>query len=396
MSLESTHRRLWWNYLSEAIFVPVTLAGLVLVLMLPVLRPPTGNEVLNGHDLVNQQYPLYSFIFDSVRNGNGLPLWNPYQFGGQSIPGNPQSTIFYAPAWIMALTDVPHGVGWLVILHLWLGGWGMAAFVGQLGASRVGALVGGIVYTFSGVIAAHLNAGHLNYLMCAAWLPWMAAGYLWSIGRTNWFIRALAGGAAVGMCILAGHPPMLYFGLLWLAVMFLYVVFGTKQTTFFQAFRPLVVMLAVGGLLGAVLLLPVAEFTTRSTRVDGGLGFSNSYAMPPEQLVTLVIPNLFGEPNRGYWGVPFYEELTAYMGILPLVALFLDPAAGGGGAADRICGGWRDRQSGHKRRIIHGSALSAAGVQPFPRAITGAVFCGGGWRGISGAAGDGFADGRPR
>src|SRR5512147_1893404 len=117
-------------------YVPLILAALVLLFMLPFLRPPTGNEVLNGHDLVNQQYPLYSLIFDSVRSGAGLPLWNPYQFAGQSIASNPQSTIFYPPAWIMLPLGVPRGVGWLFIFHLWWGGWGMVQFVRRLGATQ--------------------------------------------------------------------------------------------------------------------------------------------------------------------------------------------------------------------------------------------------------------------
>src|SRR5688500_16281511 len=124
--------------------VPLILAGLVLLFMLPFLRPPTGIEALDGHDLVNQQYPLYSLIFDSIRNGDGLPLWNPYQFGGQSIVSNPQSTIFYPPAWIMLPLGVTRGVGWLFALHIWWGGWGIALFMRCLGATNVGALAGGI------------------------------------------------------------------------------------------------------------------------------------------------------------------------------------------------------------------------------------------------------------
>jgi len=94
-------------------WIPLVLLGLVLLFMLPFIHPPTGNEVLDGHDLVNQQYPLFSLIFDSVRDGNSLPLWNPYQFAGQSIVSNPQSSVVYPPAWIMVLIGVPRGVGWL-------------------------------------------------------------------------------------------------------------------------------------------------------------------------------------------------------------------------------------------------------------------------------------------
>jgi hypothetical protein len=304
-------------------YVPLSLAALVLLFMLPFLRPPTGNEVLNGHDLVNQQYPLYSFIFDSLRNGNGLPLWNPYQFAGQSIASNPQSTIFYPPAWIMLPLGVPHGVGWLFILHLWWGGWGMAQFARRLGATQAGSLAGGIIYTFSGVLAAHLNAGHLNYLMCSAWLPWLAVAYLWGVGRKKWVFAALPGAAAFGLCILTGHPPMLYFGVVWLAMMAVYVAW-TRHALPLQAIRLLLAILIGGGILGAALLLPVADFTVRSTRTSAAsLGFSNSYSIPAGQVLTLAFPNLFGEPNNGYWGVPFYEELTAYVGLLPLIALFV-------------------------------------------------------------------------
>jgi hypothetical protein len=98
--------------------IPLVLAALTLLYMMPFVRPPTGREALDGHDLVDQQYPLLSFIFDSVRDGRGLPLWNPYQFAGQSTVANPQSTLFYPPAWIMVPLGVPRGVGWLIVIHL--------------------------------------------------------------------------------------------------------------------------------------------------------------------------------------------------------------------------------------------------------------------------------------
>lgn len=303
-------------------WIPLVLLGLVLLFMLPFLRPPTGIEVLDGHDLVNQQYPLFSLIFDSVRDGKGLPLWNPYQFAGQSIVSNPQSSVVYPPAWIMALTGVPRGVGWLAILHLWLGGWGMAMFIRRLGASSVGALIGGIIYTFSAFTAAHLNGSTLNYLMCWALLPWMAAAYLWSIKQPNWTPSLLAGGI-VGITILSGHPPMFYFGVLWLTALWIYLSL-TREVKPLFGMRTLFIMLVVGAILGAALWLPVADFTLRSTRTGAAsLGFSNSYALPPGQALTLLFPNLFGDPVNGYWGVPFYEELTIYIGVLPLVTVFL-------------------------------------------------------------------------
>src|SRR5256885_1566856 len=128
------------------LIIPAVLAALTLLYMLPFIRPPTGREALDGHDLVNQQYPLLSLIFDSVRDGQGLPLWNPYQFAGQSIVGNPQSTLFYPPAWIMVPLGVPRATGWLIALPLWLGAGGMAELARRCGALRACSLIGGIVY----------------------------------------------------------------------------------------------------------------------------------------------------------------------------------------------------------------------------------------------------------
>src|SRR5215510_3959042 len=172
----------------RSLIPPGALLLLVMLFMWAFVRPPTGREVLDGHDLVYQQYPLLSFIFDSVRDGRGLPLWNPYKFAGQSTVANPQSTLFYPLAWIAVPLGVPRGVGWLIVLHLWNGAWGMMQFARRLGASNGGGFIGGMVYSFSALMGAHLGAGHLNYLLCAAWLPWIAAAYLWSVQRHRSFI----------------------------------------------------------------------------------------------------------------------------------------------------------------------------------------------------------------
>jgi hypothetical protein len=309
---------------------PVVLAALTLLYMAPVVLAPPAQLVLDGHDLLNQQYPLYSFIFDSVREGRGLPLWNPYQFAGQSTVTNPQSTLFYPLAWLMALVDVGHAVGWLAALHLWLGGGGMAVFVRRLGASRGGALAGGIVYEFSALLGAHLDAGHINYVLCQAWLPWTAAAYLQSVSRQSWLRPALWGAMALGLCVLSGYPPLWYFAGLWLLALWLFIVITASDHSLRAAVRallPLLVIASGGAILGAVLLLPVEQFSLLSTRAQSpSLAFSGSYPLTGSQVLTLLVPNLFGQPRLpgdGYWGVPFYEELTAYVGVLPLLALFL-------------------------------------------------------------------------
>ncbi|MHB8625395.1 MAG: YfhO family protein [Aggregatilineales bacterium] len=312
--------------------IPALLALLTALFMIAVFRPPTGREFLDGHDLVNQQYPLWSFIFDNVRDGHGLPLWDPYLFAGQSVATNPQAALAYPPLWLMIPLGVPRAAGWLAALHLWFGGWGMAWFTRRMGASPFGALCGAIVYEFSAVLSAHLGAGHLNYLLCQAWLPWIAVAYLWAVERRgrHSLLTILTGAVALGLCALTGYPPLLYFAGIWLVGLWLYTIFSAhtdRVRVAFRAMRPLIGITVGGAILGAATLLPTAQLTLGSTRTQqSGLAFSNSYALPGGQTITLLFPNLFGYPklpDQGYWGLPFYEEVTTYVGILPLLAIFL-------------------------------------------------------------------------
>lgn len=316
-------------------WIPAVLALLTVLFMLPFIDPDVPGAALDGSDLLNQVYPLTSLIFDRVHDAKSVPLWNPYQYLGQSIATNPQSSLFYPPAWIMAPLGVPRGAGWLLVIHLWWSGWGFALFARRIGASPAGALAGGIVYEFSAFAAAHVGAGHFNFMLVYAWLPWIAAAYLWACGQCRWLIAGLPGAAALSMSILAGYTPLVYLGLLWLAGLWLTLLWqggiaaapgGEYRAVAWRTLRPLLVIGIGGALLSAVLLLPVGEFALRSTRAqDATLTFSNSFPLPAGQLLTLVIPNLFGHPrlaDHGYWGLPFYEELTAYLGILPLVAIF--------------------------------------------------------------------------
>jgi hypothetical protein len=145
--------------------------------------------------------------------------------------------------------------------------------------------------------------------------------------QRNSYAAAVLAGIVMALAFLAGHTAsFLYLGLA-LAAYALYQAWKSWRETQEPAagLRPLLlgaVMFLTGLGLGAVQLLPTWEFVSLSTRQAGDYAFAANHSWSPGYLVTLFIPNFFGEPGQvGYWGDGVYEELILYAGVLPLVLI---------------------------------------------------------------------------
>ncbi|MCC7447132.1 MAG: YfhO family protein [Anaerolineae bacterium] len=319
--MEHTFERRPW-------LLPVVLALLTVILLKPVIVPPGPDQALDSNDLPAQFYPFYTFVRQSLQAGE-LPLWNPHQFIGYPVAGNPQIGLFYPATWLTWLVGVARGLNLSLAFHTWLAAWGMARLIRRFGSSYVGALLTGIIYAMSGFAGARYFAGHYTLLLVFAWIPWVMVAYLYALDRCTW--RAtLPGIAALGLAILAGHPPMLVYLGLCLVALWLWYVAQTDdlRRAAWDAGERLIVIAIGGAILGAALILPAAELTGLSSR--GGntndLAFINSFALPPAQVIGLALPNFFGNPKTGpssypYWGADFFQEFAAYAGLLPLLAI---------------------------------------------------------------------------
>lgn len=312
--------------------MPVACVGLALLLLqaavAPIGDPTTG---LDGSDFTGNFYPLYGYTADQVARGE-LPLWNPYQFIGFPVAGNPQAAIFYPPTWVIWLATgaglpLAKVMGAMVMAHVALSAGGAAAFTRQSGATYTAALLAGVIYAMSGWVGARIYAGHYTILTVMAWMPWVFTGYQRALCHRT--IRSLfLPTAALGMAALAGHPQMVLYTVIGMVVIL--VVASYQSDEGIAAFGTGVLRLGIIGLgailLGAALLLPTAELVQFSARTDTDRGFVNSFALAPSQLVTLMFPFFYGNPRVEpyyYWGHDFFEELTAYAGLFPLMALVI-------------------------------------------------------------------------
>ncbi len=306
--------------------LPLSLSLLTIVFLRPALIPPAAGQALDGADFRAVFYPLQQYIRQTVQAGD-LPLWNPHEFIGHPIAGNPQVALFYPATWFMWLVGVERGLGLSLVFHTWLAAWGMARLARSFGSSYVGALLAGIIYAMSGWAAARYYAGHYTLLVVMALIPWAMVAYRSALAHGTWQ-SALPGIAVFGIAVLAGHPPMMVYMVILLVSLWAYYVLQSDDMprAAWYAGRLLAIIGLGGTVLGAALLLPAAELTAVSSRSGADLAFANTFALPPAQFLGLALPGFFGNPKVGpyyYWGADFYEELNAYAGLLPLLAIAL-------------------------------------------------------------------------
>lgn len=310
--------------------VPLILAVLVVLILQPALWPEQDGGGLQGRDFVGNFYPLYGYTTERVLDGE-FPLWNPRQFAGFPVAGNPQAALFYPPTWAIwglgaAGVSVARAMGLMVVLHVWWGAWGAAILARRTGANTVGAIVAGVLMATGGWMASRVYAGHYTVITAGAWIPFILAGYADLLARRGPRAWLMALGA-MGAAALAGHPQMVLYAVLGVGVMWALAAWdaGNVRAAWADLWR-LGAIGAGGMLLGAALVLPTAGLTTISVRNATTLAFVNQFHLPVQQWLTLALPFLYGQPYAApsrYWGGDFFEETTAYAGLLAWVWLWL-------------------------------------------------------------------------
>ena len=181
---------------------PIVLALLCAAFYWDALWLPS-DRVLSGHDLTHMFLPWLDFALSSLRQGR-FPLWNPYLFSGHPFVANPQPALFYPPTWLALLLPVTQTLGLIAVLHLWLAGAGMYAWLRSEGASVAGALLGAVTFAFGGYFLVRVRAGHLGVITTEAWLPLLLWAYRRAVRLRSWR-WAVVSGLPAGLSLLAGH-----------------------------------------------------------------------------------------------------------------------------------------------------------------------------------------------
>lgn len=290
-----------------------------------VLQP---GRMLFGTDMLEQAYQLRHFGVEEVKSGRGLPLWNPYVYGGLPYLGVLPGPVFYPTTLLYLLLPLFRAIGWTFVLHLFLaGGLGYAA-ARAFGLRRWSAAATGLAFMFAGYLVSTLYGGHDGRMFAMVLVPgvFACAERGWETGRWHWFVGM---GLLVALQIFTPHVQVMYFSSLAVS---LYVLFrlvtdwraGDGRAGLVKA-AGFAVGFVVAAAVGAVQLLPAVDLLQHAVRGggQGGYEFASSWALPPQELTALFLPDLIGSLQGSYWGSNPFKLHTEYLGagVLALAAV---------------------------------------------------------------------------
>src|SRR5438874_11068678 len=169
--------------------------AITIVSLLAFSKPLLKNEVPSFRDHSDYFEPLRWFTADELRHGR-LPLWNAYSASGERWLANPQTGVFYPPAWLFLVLPFAPAYNLFLALHVMLAGWGALLLFSRY-ASSGAALAAALALMFCGPTLSLLDVN--NNLATFAWLPLV----LWCAQAK---VRPQLSALAVAMAFLAGEP----------------------------------------------------------------------------------------------------------------------------------------------------------------------------------------------
>ncbi len=291
-------------------------------------------------DPVFLHYPLRKLACERLKEGK-ITLWNPYIFCGSPLFSS--NSVSFCPLNLFFIFFDPlTAYSLILILQMLLSGVCMYIFLrGSLRLCPFAALIGGIIYEFSGFSIVWLEMGILSGFL----LPLILFLMDRAIIKRSMFYTGLAG-IVLGIQLLSAFLQIGLFVLLATTAYSLFRIFLNRDI---KAVRYAALVFVFGIGLAAVQLIPSYELIKHSHR-QSIEDYRMLCPLPWQNLITFLVPDYYGNPVdynyksiRGEFRSIFekynlklppphpgrgimqdnYNELCGYIGILPLILAFL-------------------------------------------------------------------------
>lgn len=320
-------------------------------------------------DCPRQFFIMRHLATEALREGR-IPLWDRWIYAGTPFLANFQPAVFYPTNLALSFSGLGTADQMTAgsVLHFFVATSGAYVLVRLFGVGTAASLLCAIAFAFGPILVVRTGITTMPATGC--WLPWaLAMTRLWfDRGQARWWAGMVA---ALAMSALAGHFQVFVFtGYAW-------ILFGIADGILRRRKLPRkrwagwFVAGATALLVGAVHILPTAEFVPISQEADNSRDELISGTLHPWVLAQALVPDILGNPadmraqKSGRDGIRisggsaahhlqvgngFYfqtdHSTIMYVGILPLLL-----------AAIVLC-----NPGDHRREAFFALVLAAAGI----------------------------------
>jgi len=270
-----------------------------------------------GNDIGLQFLSWRQFGFAELAAGR-IPLWNPYVYAGAPYLGGFQAALFYPLNLVHLVFPVATAINLVIGIHIWMSGALMYAWARTRGVHPAAALVSGALLMFSAPWMLRVYGGHVAALSTLTWAPLVMLG-VDRLFTPGWLLASLGGAVVVALQILAGHPQCaLYCAVGGAAYAAPRLWAGPARRTVIAG---LAVMYVGAVALAAIQVLPGLAAAGESVRAGRTpYVFARMFSLPPENLITFVVPGFFGDlAHIPYWGRTYLWESSVFFGVAGFV-----------------------------------------------------------------------------
>ncbi len=288
---------------------------LPLIYFFPFLSP---NRMIAGSDYLIGGYPFEKWTAEQ----RDLPLWYPHVFGGIPVLGAPVGGPLAPLNQLKEIMPPQVALAISFIIFFFLAGLGMYLYLRALNLSIYTAAVGAIIYQFIGNLATTPAAGHAGRAASIATFPLILFFIHRALSSKKLFYFILTA-LITAFAFYEGHFQMTYYGLLFIIGYVIYYLTTHRKEITRRDFLNILIyglsaIVSICLLMAAVWLPVLSSIGTAARGVERGYAYATSWALPPHELIDLLIPTFSGI-GEYYWGLNPFKMHLEYFGILPLV-----------------------------------------------------------------------------
>ncbi len=275
-----------------------------------------------AEDIFRQAYPFKTLAIDMIKNFQ-LPLWNPYNGSGMPLFATLNAG-FLDPLNVIFLF-IPYYLAWglYIVLQPLLIGISTYLFCRKVLLGNRSSIFSAVTFMLSGVVITRIIYG--TFGLAFAMLPFIL--FLFESYFQNKKTRLiLLLPVCIFSLIVSTVPQIALYVIFFAFSYFIYrIVILRDQKVKAGEMLFITFLLLMGIALSSIQLFPTFElFQNASINKETSQFIFQHYLLPIQHLVTILIPNYFGNPSTyNYWGYADYIETAAYMGLIPCFFAFL-------------------------------------------------------------------------